>query len=268
MGLPLGHTESHMNHHHTGSKGPKSLAVRVSPAASHRVCLSCGVPVGPKRRYCSVSCRQYLHTKLDRRTGLLAALNTRYATFHFTSTVIVLTLLPFDAREIFSFIHTRRESGTPGDDFCRLADRLSGSWWKENNKTHRRYLANRTILDMADQRSRTMDPVKPIETRRPVLAGRSLSCLRLSRADIDTPDCIEAIKKAFRVQALLHHPDRGGRAEMFRKIFTAYQELIAWAENPTFTTRIGFHDRWFYDGRRNRWVQPTGEPRNGGEKAK
>lgn len=269
MARPTCHLQVHIDPRHGSKTGaPENPGLRVVPAASRRICLSCGIPIDLKRRYCSVACRQLLHTKLDRRTGLLAALNTRYATFHFTSTEVVLTLLPFDSREIFSYIHPRRGNGTPGDDFCRLADRLSGSWWKENHKTQRRYLASRTILGMADRRSRITDPVKPMETRRPVLAGRSLSCLRLSRADLDSPDCIEAIKKAFRAQALRHHPDRGGRAEMFRKIFTAYRDLVAWAENPTFSRRIGFHDRWFYDGRQNRWVQPTPGPQHGGENKK
>jgi hypothetical protein len=41
------------------------------------------------------------------------------------------------------------------------------------------------------------------------------------------------------------------------KIHRAYEELIQWADNPSFFTRRGFPDKWFYDGDKNRWVQPT-----------
>jgi hypothetical protein len=43
---------------------------------------------------------------------------------------------------------------------------------------------------------------------------------------------------------------------MFQKLHAAYEQILEWAENPTFVTRRGFPDRWFYDGRANRWVQP------------
>lgn len=36
---------------------------------------------------------------------------------------------------------------------------------------------------------------------------------------------INEIKKAFRLLALLHHPDKGGNAEMFMKIQAAYYTL-------------------------------------------
>ena len=43
-------------------------------------CLSCGASENlGRRRYCSISCRQRLRQKLNVRTGLLRALNTRYA---------------------------------------------------------------------------------------------------------------------------------------------------------------------------------------------
>ena len=37
-----------------------------------------------RRKYCSIECRQRLRYNLNLRTGLLRALNTRYATFYFT----------------------------------------------------------------------------------------------------------------------------------------------------------------------------------------
>ena len=77
-----------------------------------------------RRKYCSVACRQRLHYKLQVRTGLLKALQTRYATFHFDDRVIVLDLLPYGRQEIFSFLFARRPGVAPADDFSRMANVL------------------------------------------------------------------------------------------------------------------------------------------------
>ena len=48
-------------------------------------CLSCGTTENMgTRKYCSVVCRKKLRYQLNVRTGLLKALNARYATFYFT----------------------------------------------------------------------------------------------------------------------------------------------------------------------------------------
>jgi hypothetical protein len=44
---------------------------------------------------------------------------------------------------------------------------------------------------------------------------------------------------------------------MFLKIHKAYEELLHWAENPNFIRHRGFPDKWFFEGDKNRWVQPT-----------
>jgi hypothetical protein len=64
------------------------------------------------------------------------------------------------------------------------------------------------------------------------------------------------IRNAYRQQVKNHHPDLGGDAFMFRKIQTAYEALMLWARNPTFVKRRGFPDKWFYDGDKNKWLQP------------
>ena len=74
---------------------------------------------------------------------------------------------------------------------------------------------------------------------------------------LDSPELIKIIKSAYRRQALRHHPDHGGDSASFRRIHQAYQELVDWAESPSFVNRRGFPDKWFYDGMTNRWVQPT-----------
>jgi len=65
------------------------------------------------------------------------------------------------------------------------------------------------------------------------------------------------IKSAYRRQARKHHPDLGGSKIAFRQVHEAYKDLIKWAEEPSFSRRNGFPDKWFYDGFKNKWVQPT-----------
>ncbi len=85
----------------------------------------------------------------------------------------------------------------------------------------------------------------------------SLIRLKLGKSVLNSPELFRVIKTAYRQQALKHHPDRGGDADSFRKIHQAYEELLNWAENPSFVRRRGFPDKWFYDSTTNRWVQPT-----------
>ena len=57
-------------------------------------CLSCGTSENMgRRKYCSIDCRQKLRYNLNLRTGLLRALNTRYATIYFTDSIILLDVL-------------------------------------------------------------------------------------------------------------------------------------------------------------------------------
>jgi len=61
-----------------------------------RRCLSCGTTRNmARRKYCSLECRQRLRYNLNLRTGLLKALQTRYATFYFTDFKIILDVLPY-----------------------------------------------------------------------------------------------------------------------------------------------------------------------------
>lgn len=234
-----------------------SNCVEVKPGKK-RGCLSCGGTEDLNgRKYCSVQCRQQLRRQLNRRTGLLRAINAQYATFYFTGTMIIMDVLVFNSERIFSFIHSRSKRGKPVDDFIRMANRLGRNWWEERNRTQRRYLANRHLLDNATARGDAMDSVAPLELKKPVLRNDFLVCLDLTRADLTSSEALIRIKSAFRKQALKAHPDRGGNASSFHRIHEAYHQLIAWAERPVFTRRRGFPDKWFYDAISNRWVQPT-----------
>ena len=214
-----------------------------------------------RRKYCSVKCRQRLRRTLNMRTGLLRALNTRYATFYFTPNVIVMDLMPYGSREIFSFMFRRTPTEKPVDDFCRMANLLGNTWWAEKRRTNKNYLASRLLFDHAKRHQPTKTAVNPVEVKIPTVRHRSLVHLKLTRDDLDAPHLHTTIKKAYRTQAKRHHPDTGGDATVFRRIHQAYQDLLDWAEHPTFVRRRGFPDKWFYNGHTNRWVQPAPLPK-------
>ena len=234
------------------------IHIKASQNKKNAGCLSCGTTedIG-QRKYCSIECRQKLRRTLNIRTGLLKALNTRFATFYFTVNVIVLDVLPYGSKEIFSFLYQRARDKKPAEDFCRMADMLGNAWWAERKRTNKKYLASRYVFEQAHRDSTSKNPVKPLEISIPSVKGKSLIHLKLGKEDLDSPELQRLIKKAYRSQAKKHHPDHGGNALAFRKIHSAYQELINWAESPTFVRRRGFPDKWFYDGNNNRWVQPT-----------
>ncbi len=210
-----------------------------------------------RRRYCSLECRQRLRYSMNIRTGLLRALNTRYATFYFTETLIILDVLPYGSGELFSYIFPRTPDRKPVEDFCTLFNILGNQWWEEKNRTNKRYLASRLVLEKAETKKADAAPIRPLDVKRPAVLAKHLSFLKLQKKDLDSPELHQKIKSAYRKQAMRYHPDRGGDAAGFRNLHAAYQQLLGWLENPVFVRRRGFPDRWFYDGATNRWVQPA-----------
>lgn len=168
-----------------------------------------------------------------------------------------MDLLPFNSKEIYSFIFPRSGNNKPADDFSKMANLLGNAWWTERKKTNKKYLASRHVLEKANRKNAQTDSVKPLEIKIPAVKGKSLINLKIGRSELNTPQLQKLIKSAYRTQAKKHHPDLGGNTAAFRKIHQAYEELISWAESPTFVERRGFPDKWFYDGDKNRWVQPT-----------
>jgi len=221
-------------------------------------CLSCGTSENMRRRkYCSIECRQKLRYSLNLRTGLLRALNTRYATFYFTDSVIILDVLPYGSGELFSYLFPRSHDRKPVDDYCAMSNMLGNAWWAERNRTNKRYLATRHLLEKAESKQADSAPISPLEVREPVRLAKSLTFLKLKKSDLNSPELKKKIKSAYRQQAMQHHPDLGGDAAVFRKLHDAYVQIIKWSENPTFIRRRGFPEKWFYEGSTNRWVQPA-----------
>lgn len=239
----------------------KQLIVRniIEPTGrKKRRCLACGtvVTIG-RRRYCSLECRKRLHYKLEVRNGLIKALNVKYATFYFSDVTIILDMLPYGSEEIFSFFYPRSPGKKPAEDFSKMADMLGNIWWAEKKRTNKRYLASQHLLAQAVRNNAPAVSIKPSMLKVPSIKTAHLSNLKLDKTQLSAAELLKRIKDAYRRQAKIHHPDIGGDAATFRKIHEAYRELTAWAKTPTFTKRRGFPDKWFYDGRTNRWAQPT-----------
>jgi hypothetical protein len=220
-------------------------------------CLSCGTTenIG-RRRYCSTECRKRLHYKLEVRTGLVRALNTKYATFYFSENIIVMDMLPYGSHDIYSFFYPRSPGKKPAEDFGHMADLLGDLWWAEKRRTNKRYIASHHVLEQAFRNKVPILSVKPIMIKVPSIRKTSLTDLDINQYVLTSPDLQKIVKNAYRRQAKEHHPDLGGDAIKFRRIYQAYEELTSWSKNPTFTKRSGFPDKWFYDGNTNRWIQP------------
>ena len=221
-------------------------------------CLSCGTSKNMyRRRYCSIECRQRLRYNLNIRSGLLKALNTRYATFYFTEIIIILDVLPYGTGELFSFLFPRTKGKKPVEDFCTMSNILGNAWWEERRRSNKRYRATQTVLERANSKVVNSGTIKPIEIKEPARMAKSLTFLKLRKTDLDSPFLQQIIKRAYRKQAKKYHPDQGGDPATFRKLHEAYQQLVEWSENPVFISRRGFPDKWFYYGSSNKWIQPA-----------
>lgn len=238
----------------------KQLIVRniIEPNGSKKGrCLACGATLNTARRkYCSMDCRKRLHYKLEVRTGLIRALNAKYATFYFSEVMIIMDMLPYGSEQIFTFFYPRSPGSKPAEDFSRMADMLGNIWWNERKRTNKRYLASFRVLGKAVKNGAPLISVKPSMVKVPSIKATYLSHLKLDKSELNATELQKSVREAYRRQAKVHHPDLGGDAATFRKLHQAYRELTLWAKRPSFTKRRGFPDKWFYDGRTNKWVQP------------
>ena len=235
----------------------KNAVIKIAKTKKIYRCLSCGTMENMgRRKYCNADCRQRLRLKLDGRMGLVQALNTRFATFYFSEAMIMMDLLPYGTSEIFSFFYPRSPGRKPAEDFGHMANILGDIWWAEKRRTNKRHLASERVLECARKSGCDPSSVKPSFLSVFNVKKQYLVQLKIDRTNLWSPELAQIIKNAYRAQAKIHHPDLGGDAETFRKIHRAYEEMVQWSENPTMVRRRGFPDKWFYDGEKNRWIQP------------
>ncbi|MEW6443965.1 MAG: J domain-containing protein [bacterium] len=221
-------------------------------------CLSCGRALPPpKRRYCTDYCRETLEAKLELSVGLLNALNVRFATFTFTDSSLCLHVLP-ERSEVFSFRRERSPYRKPAQDLWNLVESLGASWHLVVKQTGKRYLATRQVLERALRQEASRAEVIPVEEREFLFSRDSLSRLRLTPADLLSPQAKHAVKSAYRREAKRHHPDRGGNPRLFREIHAAHLDLLSWIDHPRYLTRRGVPNKWSYDRyrRARKWLPP------------
>lgn len=221
-------------------------------------CLSCGKTENMNnRRYCSIRCRQNLRLKLNMKSGLLQALNTRYATFYFSDTIIILDIVPNGIKEIFRYASRRKDGHNPAADFSIMTNQLGEAWWAESKRTNKNYLASQHVLKLATRHAILEGSQRSRLIRIPTIKMDVLDCLEINKADLNSHELSKIVKNAYRRQVKIHHPDLGGQAATFRKIHDAYKELLRWADNPVFIRRRGFPDKWYYNAESEKWIQPT-----------
>lgn len=200
---------------------------KTSAHSSHQgVCLSCGAGNIGKRRYCSIRCRQQLRQKLNTRSGLLQALNTRYATFYFTDTLIVLD---GSARHPGSIPGYKVRAARPcqtGGRFRRHEQPAGGCLAGRGKKDGQNYLASMgRVLEMAERLAMAEGLKRPRWVKVPGVKPESILLLDMAKADLASREPHKIIKNAYRRQVKIHHPDAGGTAAAFRRIHAAYQDL-------------------------------------------
>jgi hypothetical protein len=186
--------------------------------------------------------------------SLLRALRTRYATFSFTESSLILDLLTCNSPRVYTFIYQRTNGRKPAHDLRVMTDAFGTLWWESQRRTGKRYRASQSLLEQATSNDGSSDSVIPLEINSPLRIGKFLKCLKLTFKDVRSGKARETVKSAYRRAALKYHPDRGGESGSFRKVSHAYQEILKWIKAPELRIRRGLPGKWCFDGRR--WITP------------
>jgi hypothetical protein len=226
--------------------------------SAYRRCQCCGRVLEPSRlRYCSRQCKDDFTLKLKWFNNLLRVVETRYATFSFTEVHLILNILPRYRQEVYSYIFPRLPGRRPAQDMDEMVFSLGNIWWGHKNKTKSAKRASRHVLSRGRPHLVGQRSVEPVVRETATTVGKQLRQLKLQKSDLTHPtEAEERLKKAFRQAALTHHPDAGGDAAAFRKVYAAYQDLLSWLEKPSYQTRRGVPGQWCYVAGRGTWLTP------------
>ncbi|MFP4476557.1 MAG: DnaJ domain-containing protein [Desulfatibacillaceae bacterium] len=220
-----------------------------------RRCESCGRTDGlGRRKYCSPECRARLVRKLHVLTSLLRAIRARYAAFSFTEKELILHVIANGHGQVFTFFWQRSRSGKPADDLASMTEELGREWWREKERRNSRHQAALFVLDRAATNRVSRCGVKPASVVSPRVRAGALTVLKLDRRELLQESARDRIRSAYRTQAMAHHPDKNGDAEVFRRVQTAYEHLLQWIEAPVLRSQAGLPGKWCFDGAR--WTPP------------
>jgi len=225
-----------------------------------RVCECCGRLLEKnRRRYCSKDCKEGFVFKLKWFNNLLRVLNTKYATFTFTDTFLILHVLPMNSSEVYSYFYDRLPGRKPAQDMGKMVFELGEIWWFHKERSKSEKYASDHILDCGHKKVHSMELLQPRQIKYLGNVGKQMTFLKISREEIfnESRDSIqEKLKSAYKRQALRHHPDMGGNAEMFRKINQAYLDLKEWLKTPSFNLKKGVPGYWCYIAGKTNWIAP------------
>jgi len=172
--------------------------------------------------------------------------------------MVYLHVLCFQSEEVYTYACERTHRGSPAMDLWQMLEWLGTIWHSKRKRTGKRYVATNYLLEQANQDEVSPKDLKPSQERRLHVRKKSLKAFKLTSSDLLSSDAEGALKAAYRREAKIHHPDAGGDAAVFRKIYEAHQELLQWIKNPKFTSRRGIPGKWSYDRQRgNRWLPPS-----------
>lgn len=219
-------------------------------------CVSCGIQLdGRKRRYCSKECKELLVFALGWLKNLLLPLNTNYATFSFTESVLIINILSFFSTEVSTYIYKRAPETTPAVGLKEVCKTLNREWYEKNLESRSRRAASEHLLKIGLKDFIQKDNVTPISIISGSKINRKLSYFNLSLEDL-AGNSLNQIKSAYRKEIKKHHPDTGGNSTDFIKVSEAYKEILAFMENPTVRERRGLPGKWSYDGSSYKWSAP------------
>lgn len=237
----------------------KKHAIICCPAGSKREkrCLACGALLPSRRkRYCSKRCKDLLMFSLRWLKNLLLVLRTNYGTFSFSEYLLIINILPYRSREVYSFFYRRTPGQTPAEDLKSMCIELSREWYNKNKQSRCRPLTAIHILNQGRRGAFSTDMVRPMAKISESHIQKQLQTLKLTIHDIRSDKSREKLKSAYRKEAMRTHPDVGGNGEKFKIVSEAYQELIEWLKHPRFIITRGVPDKWSYDGSSFKWRAP------------
>jgi len=238
----------------------KSLAPAILKGLKRGRCLSCGDACGNlRKRYCSVECRKQMHWVLSLSKGLLSIFNTRYASFSFDKSHVILDILPVWSKDISRFMGKRIPGNKPAADLKNVILQSGSDWHGLIHNNNSRSYASLFLLKKNSDKKLPVKAMRPDIRPKPKFSKAQKESIKL--LDLAVDDFIigghkSRIKSAYKKMAKVHHPDVGGDPEKFKKINDAHQQMLLWAENPQFTSKKALMDCWSFDSTTNKWTPP------------
>jgi hypothetical protein len=202
-----------------------------------------------------MDCKELLVFALSWLKNLLLPLNTNYATFSFTDSVLIINILSFFSTEVSTYLYRRIPGMTPAEGLKDVCKTLNRQWYEKNLESRSRRAASEHLLKIGLKDFAQKDNVTPISIVSGSKINRKLSYFNLNLEDLNS-NPVNRVKSAYRKEIKKHHPDYGGSPSDFIKVSEAYQDILAFMKNPTVRERRGLPGKWSYDGSSYKWSAP------------